>query len=536
MKKALFFLIDALRYDVLRDPTARNALVPNLARLAERGFVLPVTANAQSTQFVMPALFSLTYPLDYGGYNNGIRERPKSFVESLQEAGFETHLMASGNQLGITMGYDRGFDTVQTTSDYRTLLEQRVGRTLNYELTLWRKGERSEAQVIAFLQSEFALLLRTMVEAIGRHDKSLWSTALHRINRRVADGCVRELAILEDEPRIVLDKLARIAPGVYWKFLGARQVGRLSLFFARAIVSASWRTREYISKHTWFPFLTLSHRQTLTGDVTPTICDFIERAKDRRWYIHMHVMDVHDCRAVNRPLHVLGRLRYLPRWVIARLRGQTRRRFLYDSAVMYVDRAIGALMRALERSGQVDDTLFVVVADHGSQYAESPRPKEEVGLRTHYEHVEVPLLVAGAGRMPARTGLLDTMGVSATLLDALGVPAHPSFKGISAFTAGRPAVVSESCGHGNADLARRDIYFTVTTETHRMMTVLCGADLQVRKLYDRRIDPRELRNLAADPAMRSVIDEMIGHLHRERGELLALRQFGDSSASTRAAS
>ena len=64
-KKALFLLIDAMRYDVLSDPVARRFLFPNMARLIDRGFVRRVVTNAQSTQFVMPSLFSLSYPLDY---------------------------------------------------------------------------------------------------------------------------------------------------------------------------------------------------------------------------------------------------------------------------------------------------------------------------------------------------------------------------------------------------------------------------------------------------------------------------------------
>ncbi len=40
-------------------------------------------ANGQTTQFVPPSIFTQTYPLDHGGYNNGIRGRPQSFEEQL---------------------------------------------------------------------------------------------------------------------------------------------------------------------------------------------------------------------------------------------------------------------------------------------------------------------------------------------------------------------------------------------------------------------------------------------------------------------
>ena len=91
-------------------------------------------ANAQATQFVLPALFSLTYPLDHGGYNSGIRHRPRSYAEQLADAGYSTQMMASCNVLGITHGYDRGFSEMHTAMDARAVLAHLIGRNLLYEL------------------------------------------------------------------------------------------------------------------------------------------------------------------------------------------------------------------------------------------------------------------------------------------------------------------------------------------------------------------------------------------------------------------
>ena len=526
-KNALFLLIDALRHDVLADAEARRFLTPNLDRLAARGFVRKVVTNAQSTQFVMPSLFSLTYPLDHGGYNHGIRERPRSFVESLRDAGFETHLLASCNQLGVATGYGRGFDTIRTTSDFRVLLEQRIGRTLRYELL--QKGDAdAEGKVIA----EVALLLDGIEEMIVHHDKSLWPARLQRINSRVAKGCVAEKMLLQRDPKAVLAKLSGIAPGIYWRFLGEHKPGGARLLWHRAVESARWRTRRWVAAQTLWPFLAMSHFPVIFGDIVSPLCRLVESRAEARWFIHMHTMDVHDCRSINRPLHLLNRLRYWPRWLAGRITGRTKRRWLYDTAIMYVDDLLGRVIRSLERSGQMERTVVLVTGDHGLYYAESPRAKSEIGYRTHYEDIEVPILLANAQRLPADTGMIDSMGVTATFLDALDVPAHQSFKGISALRGGRPGVVSENCGHGNADLARRDIYFTVTTDANRMMAVMRGAELQVERLYDLRADPRELRNIVESPDSRPAIAAMVGQLYRERAEIFGLRECRTFSLST----
>jgi arylsulfatase A-like enzyme len=227
---------------------------------------------------------------------------------------------------------------------------------------------------------------------------------------------------------------------------------------------------------------------------------------------------------------LIYRLKYLPRWLVGRMRGQTKRRWLYDTAIMYVDDLLGRLFDTLERTGQLDDTLILVTGDHGLYYAESPRKKSQIGSRTHYEDIEVPLVLANSDRSPADTGMIDSMGVVATFIDALGVPPHESFKGVSALDGGRRCVISESCGHGDADLARRNIFFTVTTPTHKLMAVLRGPELKVEKFFDRRDDPREMNNVVSDPAQQEKIEEAVRMLRAERAEIFEMRQARHDAA------
>lgn len=530
-RNGIFLLIDALRYDVVSDTEARAFLFPNLARIIDRGFVRKVVANAQSTQFAMPAIFSQTYPLDHGGYDNGIRLRPQSFAESLQQSDIRTHLLASCNGLGVTTGYGRGFDTVRTTSDFRLLLEQRIGRTVRFHVEALRDANKNtDAEQV---KRDFALFLDGLIEMVEHHDKSLWPEKLRRINSRLAESCRAERKLLEHDPDVVFDKILGIAPGIYWRFLGEQKPGGLRLFRHRALESVKWRTRRWIASQTLWPLLAMSHFPIIFGDIIAPLCRAVEENQDDRWFIHMHMMDVHDCRSISRPLHLLGRLRYLPRWAVARLRGQTRRRFLYDSALMYVDGLLGRLLATLERTGQLDDTVILTTGDHGLHYAESPRKKSAIGSRTHYEDIEVPLIMANTPADPTDSGMTDSMGMTASFLDALGVPGHESFKGVSIFRGGKPAIVTESCGSGNADILHRTIYFTVTSPTHKIMTTLNGDQLAVKKLYDKQADPRELQNIVEDPAQQNVIEQLTEYLRAERAEIFALRAAHAATSSER---
>jgi hypothetical protein len=172
----------------------------------------------------------------------------------------------------------------------------------------------------------------------------------------------------------------------------------------------------------------------------------------------------------------------------------------------------------------LENLAIVITGDHANYYAEGPPGRDNsLGTRTHYEDIEVPRVIVGGEKLPADVGMIDSMGVTATFLDVLGVQGEPSFKGVSAYDGGRVAVVSESCGFGAADLVRRDIFFTVTTPTHRMMTILVGTDFRPVELYDIVDDPREVNDLIADPASGPVIEELTAHILRERAELLKFR-------------
>lgn len=519
---AIFILIDALRYDVAKNPQATSVIAPNLAKIAKRGFTNRVVANAQSTQFVMPSLFSLTYPLDHGGYNNGIQGRPASFVECLSKAGYETHLVAACNQIGITLGYNRGFNTVHTAADYRHILSYRIEKTLQYELDLVARGEKSEADALAVIGPDLEAILDAIPRNIAETNTTSWPKRLRRINARVARLCADERRLLNEAPNRVLHKLRTLPPALYWRCLGRTEFSAWERFRWRVSASIDWRFRALAVK-LGFPLFPLGHFQVVAADIVPSICRMLASFR-QPWFMYIHLMDVHDCASLNRPWNLLNRLRYLPRWYAAKRKGLTLRTFRYDSALMDVDAKIGRIMAALKENGQYDDTILFVTGDHGNGAAHSPRStKKGLGHRTHFEDIDVSLFVSHNPKKTAGDGLLDSMGVTATLLDMLEVPSHPSFKGKTLFGPGSKAVISENAGRGNADLKRRDLYFTITTSHHKLMATLKGAQVSCQELYDLKSDPQELRNIVDCPANKTTVHALLAILSEERGDLLSMR-------------
>jgi arylsulfatase A-like enzyme/Tfp pilus assembly protein PilF len=99
----------------------------------------------------------------------------------------------------------------------------------------------------------------------------------------------------------------------------------------------------------------------------------------------------------------------------------------YDGEIAYMDAQIGALLEGLRAAGKLENTLVVVVGDHGEGLMEHGERQHGVFL---YDYaLRVPLLIAWEGRVPAGRRIRDLCGlcdVAPTVLDLLGLPSGGS--------------------------------------------------------------------------------------------------------------
>ncbi len=281
-----------------------------------------------------------------------------------------------------------------------------------------------------------------------------------------------------------------------------------------------------IGKQSIWPFFILSHYQVLFSELIDGFCKKLTKIKKQEWHIHMHIMDLHDCRSINRLFHLIGRYRYFPTWFFERIKGNTKHRFVYASSLMYIDNCLKKLIFHLKKENIYHETLMLITADHGSDYAESPRKKLPTGERTFYEYIDIPLIISKKIEKNIKTDICDTMGVTATFLDILKAPFDPSYKGKSILKKSKNFVVTENAGGGNADLIRKDLYFTITTTNYKLMSCLSGKKLKINKLYNLIKDPYELTNLYEtniSPLHKDITKSLVMKLFMERKAIFKLR-------------
>jgi arylsulfatase A-like enzyme/Tfp pilus assembly protein PilF len=166
---------------------------------------------------------------------------------------------------------------------------------------------------------------------------------------------------------------------------------------------------------------------------------------------------------------------------------------VYDAEVAWTDRQVGRLLSALESADRLDDTIVVVVGDHGESLGE--HQEQQHGFFIYDAALRIPFIIAGPG-FPARVvaDQVRIVDVLPTIVDRLGMPVPDRVQGKS--------LLGLVAGERLQLLALGETWYPryhygwselVAVRDGRFKFILAPA----RELYDVQADPGETSNLAA---------------------------------------
>jgi hypothetical protein len=242
-----------------------------------------------------------------------------------------------------------------------------------------------------------------------------------------------------------------------------------------------------------------------------------EASGDTGRFAHVHFGDIHGWDSTHeddgRPFASatpFGEVGYLPEkdtvsWDNLRARNDYLAEYerLYDTQLRYVDDQIRRLVESLSDRGQFDDTLVVVLGDHGEAFGEHFKEVKQTTnpARTHpfgvshggnlFEEVlNVPLLILGTGETEKITRRVSIIDLFPTVLDWVELPIAPRQpgSGISLRT----------------ETPDRRIYAGGIGDGYQQQVVYSGQYKLIKQFYN---DETLLYNLETDPDERQPIDD-----------------------------
>lgn len=178
----------------------------------------------------------------------------------------------------------------------------------------------------------------------------------------------------------------------------------------------------------------------------------------------------------------------------------------YDAEIAATDAQIGRLLDRLRESARLDDTIVVVVSDHGESLGE--HGEQQHGFFVYDAAVRIPLIVAGPGvparAVPEQVRIVDVMP---TILDLVGAEVPSDVQGVSLLPLGRGEEL-ELLGFSETWYPRYHYGWSELTAVSNGQYKFIAAPR--RELYDTQADPGETRDLAAsNPRMADALERAL---------------------------
>ena len=175
----------------------------------------------------------------------------------------------------------------------------------------------------------------------------------------------------------------------------------------------------------------------------------------------------------------------------------------YYASISFADAQIGRILRALKETGLDENTVVLFTSDHGYHMGEHGW-YQKTTLFENADHV--PLIVSGPGvtaRGRRHEGLVEMVDFYRTLTELCGVQAPATVTGKSLV----PALVDPRKTIRQSALTQYAAGYSLRTSRFRY-TEWGEGGAGGAELYDRDVDPDEMKNLAGQASLKQVQAEL----------------------------
>jgi len=169
---------------------------------------------------------------------------------------------------------------------------------------------------------------------------------------------------------------------------------------------------------------------------------------------------------------------------------------LYDGEIAYNDAHVGALMDKLETMGILDNTIVVIISDHGEEFYEHGGYRH--GKKLYNELLHLPLVIRYPELVPAGervAGMVQSIDLAPTLVELAGLTIPDEFQGRSLvpILSGETTELNEMAYSEEDYEDSRYVMDSVIKWPYKLISY---PTFGIFELFDLAVDPMEQTNLA----------------------------------------
>ena len=189
-----------------------------------------------------------------------------------------------------------------------------------------------------------------------------------------------------------------------------------------------------------------------------------------------------------------------------------------------VDMEVGRVIQKINDLGIMDETIFIVISDHGEPYGEHGTIRK-FGVPIYDELAKIPFIVKGPGIDKGRkiSALLTTPDISGFLLEIAGIKIHKNMEALSLYPAIDEKVSEEDAIHDMVFMGAFQLRAGCRTPRWKFIDNR-GEKGGKNELYDMKNDPLEKINLIEEESeIAKALSKDVWEFGRQWSRQLAFR-------------
>jgi arylsulfatase A-like enzyme len=182
----------------------------------------------------------------------------------------------------------------------------------------------------------------------------------------------------------------------------------------------------------------------------------------------------------------------------------------YLASIYFIDLQLGRVLKALNNSPYKDNTIVVLWSDHGWMLGQKEGWEK---FKPWEPSVRVPFLIKAPGVNPSVVdNPVELLSIFPTLIDLTGIPKKEGLDGVSLMPLLKNPTMNWDYPIITANQESSGGWQTVRTKQYRYIRYMKNGE---EELYDHTTDSLEWYNIALNPKMAKVKEEMNSYLPKE---------------------
>lgn len=201
---------------------------------------------------------------------------------------------------------------------------------------------------------------------------------------------------------------------------------------------------------------------------------------------------------------------------LSNLKSNYKGQILYDLALRYADDCIKELFEGLDKKGLLENTIFVITADHGSFY--NCVPVRHSFLNTcHTDNFHIPAIIYDGSKPYSK--IIDSYHTSKdvlpTIYDLAGVTKPSDIEGVSLLDENNNLfyAITEYVGNGCPNMREKEVDFIIRDKKYMIQYMVNIFEPfesgHFERIYDLENDPYELNDLSDNLSVRGAVSYLL---------------------------